>query len=66
MAEEKDKRTETEVEVSTVDSLVDMLDSDEKKGAVAELINQIGNQKTQDGLRDLYPSGWMKVGEMCF
>jgi type VI secretion system protein ImpC len=44
MAEEKDKRTETEVEVSTVDSLVDMLDSDEKKGAVAELINRIGKE----------------------
>jgi type VI secretion system protein ImpC len=42
MAEEK--KTETEVEVSAVDSLVEMLGTDEQKGAVAELINQIGKE----------------------
>jgi len=40
MAEEK--KTETEVEVSAVDSLVEMLATDQQKGAVAELINRIG------------------------
>jgi type VI secretion system protein ImpC len=44
MAEEKAKKTETEVEVSTVDSLVTMLDTEEKKSAVAELINRIGKE----------------------
>jgi type VI secretion system protein ImpC len=42
MAEEK--KTETEVEVSAVDSLVEMLGTDEQKGAVAELINRIGKE----------------------
>ncbi len=42
MAEEK--KTETEVEVSAVDSLVDMLETEEQKGAVAELINRIGKE----------------------
>ena len=42
MAEEK--KTETEVEVSAVDSLVEMLATDQQKGAVAELINRIGKE----------------------
>ena len=46
MAEEKEKQTaqEEQVEVSAVESLVTMLDTDEKKGAVAELIKQIGKE----------------------
>lgn len=42
MAEQK--KTDQEVEVSVVDSLVTMLDTDEKKGAVAELIHQVGKE----------------------
>lgn len=46
MAEKKDKQTEqeTEVEVSSVEKLVDLLDTEEKKGAVAELIHRIGKE----------------------
>ena len=44
MAEEKEKQTEQEVEVSSVENLVSMLDTDEKKSAVAELINRIGKE----------------------
>ena len=46
MAEEKEKQTaqEEQVEENAVESLVTMLDTDEKKGAVAELINQIGKE----------------------
>lgn len=42
MAEQK--KTDQEVEVSVVESLVTMLDTDEKKGAVAELIHQVGKE----------------------
>jgi type VI secretion system protein ImpC len=46
MAEKKDKQTEqeTQVEETSVDQLVDMLDTDEKKGAVSELIQRIGKE----------------------
>jgi len=46
MAKEKEKPTEQEQEVveSAVESLVTMLDTDEKKSAVAELINRIGKE----------------------
>jgi type VI secretion system protein ImpC len=44
MAKEKEKQVDQEVEVSTVDNLVSMLDTEEKKTAVAELINRIGKE----------------------
>ena len=46
MAKEKEKQTEQEqqVEVSAVENLVEMLDTDEKKGAVTELIHRIGKE----------------------
>jgi type VI secretion system protein ImpC len=46
MAEDKEKKTEqeTQVEETSVEKLVDMLDTEEKKGAVAELIGRIGKE----------------------
>lgn len=44
MAKEEEKEKQQEVEVSTVENLMTMLDSEEKKSAVAELINRIGKE----------------------
>lgn len=44
MSKEKDKQVEQEVEVSSVENLVSMLDTEEKKSAVAELVNRIGKE----------------------
>ena len=44
MAKEEEKDKQQEVEVDTVENLMTMLDTQEKKSAVAELINRIGKE----------------------
>jgi type VI secretion system protein ImpC len=41
---EKEKQNDQQVEVSTVDNLVEMLDTEDKKSAVAELVSRIGKE----------------------
>jgi len=44
MAKDQEKEKQQEVEVDTVENLMTMLDTEEKKSAVAELINRIGKE----------------------
>ena len=44
MAKDQEKDKQQEVEVDTVENLMTMLDTEEKKSAVAELINRIGKE----------------------
>lgn len=44
MVKDKDKQAEQQVEVGTVDTLMTMLDTEDKKSAVAELITRVGKE----------------------
>jgi type VI secretion system protein ImpC len=44
MAKDQEKEKQQEVEVDTVENLMTMLDTEEKKSAVAELVNRIGKE----------------------